>query len=342
MKRIFTILACAALIVCACDELKPDNGNENGGEQNGEVNKPVEKKDPVAYSFAKESAKLTSEVEVVLNLIGETGDEEFTLPFVIDDASTAAAADFEVKDGATAFVFGKGSKSASITLVSKMTELPAEALTVIVALDKDAIAEAYPERFNEDGVNLTFTALLTSAPMFDDFEGKWAYESAVILDNPDAEYSLMIFEAMFDGDTIDEHPTGTSSDILEFKNVDGTQKLIPSGNGAVMNYFKECEVSGFDATQYNWYWGWETEMGTTYDVAEITLSTANVAYSAANPLEREASIYAFVEENTLTVFIYDYIPTDFFESTYDRYKDMWEDYFALYYDLCFTFTKVTE
>ena len=107
-------------------------------------------KEKVAYSFAKREAKLIGEVEVTLNLIGETSGADFvaggeyTLPFVIE-SSAVAGTDYEVKDGAKAFVVAKGEKSASITLKS-LVENPEGVKELVIKLDETAIAAAYGER----------------------------------------------------------------------------------------------------------------------------------------------------------------------------------------------------
>ena len=86
-------------------------------------------------------------------------------------------------------------------------------------------------------------------------------------------------------------------------------------------------------------------MGKEYDVVEIDLSKANVTYSSTATEERAAKILVNLSEdkNTLNVFIADYVPTDFFTFSYEFWTmmEMWGDY-SFYYDLYFTFTRVTE
>ena len=318
----------------------------------------VGSKEKIAYSFAQKETKLVDEVDIVLNLIGETSGANFVaggeivLPFTIDAASTATAADYEVKDGATAFVFAKGSKSAKITLKSKLAEGAKE---VIIKLDETAVANAYGERFSA-GVNASTKAVITKQLIFLDLVGKWAYASTPILDDPEADCWTLgaLLEEVGDGGFNEEFtgidifgfPTGTSSDVLEFKYEDGKQTLEPTGTGAILNYFKKCEVSGFTPKKYAWYfYPGETEMGKEYDVVEIDLSKANVTYSATAAEERAAKILVNLSEdkNTLNVFIADYVPTDFFTFSYEFWSmmEMWGDY-SFYYDLYFTFTRVTE
>ena len=317
-------------------------------------------KEKVAYSFAKREAKLIGEVEVTLNLIGETSGADFvaggeyTLPFVIE-SSAVAGTDYEVKGGAKAFVVAKGEKSASITLKS-LVENPEGVKELVIKLDETAIAAAYGERFSS-GVIASTKAVITKGLIFSDLEGKWAYASTPILDDPEADMwtiGAMLeevgdggFNEDFSGIVITGFPQGQKSDILEFKVNNGEQILVPSGSGSVMSYFKECKVSGFVPEKYNWYYYADpsNEMGKEYNVTKLTLSKANVNYSSATPSEREAQIYVALSEdgNTMNVFIKDYVPTDFFVNSYAFWSmmEMWGD-MAFYYDLYFTFKKVTE
>ena len=317
-------------------------------------------KEKASYSFAKKESKLVDEVEIVLNLIGETSTTNFvaggeiSLPFVIESTAVAGT-DYEVKNGATAFVFAKGQKSASITLKSLVAD-PESIKEIVVKLDETAIAAAYGERFSK-GVIASTKVIITKGLIFSDLEGKWAYANAPILDDPEADYFTfggMLDEAgdggfneEFTGIIIPGFPAGTASDILEFKTVNGQPSLVPSGNGTVLNYFKECEVSDFSAGKYNWYFYSDKDnpMGKEYDITNLKLSKVNAAYSATVNTEKEGAVMVSLSEdgNTLHVFISDYTPTDFYANTYAFYDSigMWAD-MAFYFDLYFTFTRVTE
>lgn len=312
-------------------------------------------KEKIAYSFAKEISKLVNEVDITLNLIGLASGDKFTaggtfeLPFVFDAASTATeGTDFEVKDGATAFVVNNGEKSATITLVAKGEVEGTK--DIIIKLDEAAIAAAYGERFSA-GVITATQVIMTKGLIFSDLEGKWAYASTPILDDPEADcwtFGAMLEEAgdggfneEFTGIVIPGFPTGTADDVLEFKYVDGAATLVPSGTGSVLEYFRECEVSEMTPSSYTWYY-YDGGMGRTYDVTELTLSKANINYSSASAAEAPAKIKVCLSEDgqTLHVFITEYTPTDFFVNTYMFYSmiEMWAD-MAFYFDIYYTFTK---
>ena len=315
-------------------------------------------KETISYSFAQATAELIGETVVTLNLIGGTtgadfvATSEYRLPFTLEGTAVLGT-NFEVDGNATEFVVAKGAKSASITLKAKNYE--EENNTIIVRID----ASAYGDMF-EAGVNSTATVTMIKPLTFADLEGKWAYASTPILDDPEADcwtFGAMLmdgesgiddgtFNDEFTGIVIYGFPEGTSNDILEFKTVDGQQTLIPSGNGSILNYFKECTVSGLTPAKYTWYYYDNIDsLGREYNVAEVTLSSANVTYSATSPSEREAKVFLCLSDdnNTLNVFITDYIPTEFFKTSYALWDamGMWAD-MSSYYDLYFTFTRVAE
>ena len=317
-------------------------------------------KEKVAYSFAKQESKLINEVDVTLNLIGLASGANFTaggnyeLPFVIDEASTAVAGtDFEVKGGATAFVFEKGAKSATVTLVAKGEVEGSK--NVIIKLDEAAIAAAYGDRFSA-GVIASANVVITKGIIFSDLEGKWAYASTPILDDPEADCWTLAgmldevgdggFNDEFTGAAITGFPTANANDILEFKYVDGKASLVPSGSGSVLEYFRTCEVSGFTPGVYNWYYYDNTDgLGRAYNITNLELSKANVNYSMTSPAEAPAKIMVSLSEDgkTLHVFITEYTPTDFFINSYGFWSmmEMWAD-MSFYYDIYYTFTKVAE
>ena len=320
-------------------------------------------KEKAAYSFAQAEAKLSSEVVVTLNLIGLESGANFVaggtyeFPFVVDAASTATSANYEVKGGKTAFVFEKGAKSASVTLVAKGEVEGVKNL--IIKLDETAIAAAYGERFSA-GVNASTTIYITNQLIFSDLVGKWAYSGCPLLESNGEDgidigtiYAFLEesgdggMNETFTGLVIHNFPTGTSEDIIEFKTVDGKSSLIPSGTGSILNYFRECEVTAMAPQNYSWYNYYPAQ---PVDGYKLSLSKVNKLYSSAEEDLKTADIIINLSEdgNTLEVFITtaNYTPADFFTVSYMAFGEMWgvegfEDFVGIY-DLYFTFTKVTE
>lgn len=298
-------------------------------------------KETISYSFAQASVELTGETIVTLNLIGGTTGADFVatgeyrLPFTLEGTAVLGT-NFEVVDNATEFVVAKGAKSASITLKAKAFEDGKS--SIVIGID----ASAYGDMF-EAGVNRTATVTIVKPFGFDDLVGKWAYASAPLIDDPDA--ALWLFDMMLSDlglNTIADYPTGTQSDIIEFKNVEGVHTLTPTGSGTVLNYFRECEVSGFVPGKYTWYF-YGDGIGEEFDIYDINLSKVNYDYSATLNTEQAGSIKIRLTDdgNTLHVFITDYAFTDLFAETYEVMESSWDE-FDLYFDLYFTFTRVTE
>ena len=90
----------------------------------------VPAKELVHYSFTTTELDLVTEMEVVLNLVTESAGteyrtpQEYRIPFSIT-SDAVAGTDYEIKDGAAEFVFAKGTNSATVTIVSLMTSVPA-------------------------------------------------------------------------------------------------------------------------------------------------------------------------------------------------------------------------
>ena len=314
-------------------------------------------KEKASYSFAKKEAKLVDELEIVLNLIGETSTTNFvaggeiSFPFVIESTAVAGT-DYEIKGGATAFVFAKGQKSASITLKSLVAD-PEGAKEIVVKLDETAIADAYGDRFTK-GVIASTKAIITKGLIFADLEGKWAYAGAPVLQSDGTDgidiwtLGALVEEAEdggfkddFSGITILNHPEGTNNDVLEFKSVGGKMTLVPSGNGSVLNFFKECEVTKMTPESYSWY---NFSPAKPMNATKLSLSAADILFAANEDSINAADIIVNLSEDgkTMNLFITtsNYTPSEFFMMTYMVFADMWTTDFCAQYDLYFTFTKV--
>ena len=220
------------------------------------------------------------------------------------------------------------------------------------------MAAAYGERFSA-GVNASTTIHITNQLLFSDIVGKWAYSGSPLLaSNGEDGIDIVTLYAFledsgdggmndnFDGLVINGYPTGTESDIIEFKTVEGKASLIPSGTGSILNYFRECEVTAMVPETYSWYNYYPAQ---PVDGYKLSLSKVNKLYSTEEDLQAADIIINLSEDgNTLDVFITtkSYTPADFFVVSYMAFMEMWgvegfENHVGMY-DLYFTFTKVTE
>ena len=312
----------------------------------------VPAKETVHYHFTTTNLDLITEMEVTLNLVTESAamqgteylaPQEFHLPFTITTTAVPGT-DYEIKDNATEFVFAKGTNSATITLVSKMTTVPDQAPVISITIDEDKIPAEYKELF-APGAPEKFEVNF-GKPLSDEIIGKWAYSSFPIIDDSEADgwlLEMMISEA---GDVMTDLPhNNTPSDIIEFKYENGVNKMITSLSGDLANYFMDCEISDITSMTYKWYY-YSTPR--PLNAISATLSKVNHNFSATSTDEKSATVYFGFSTTSsgrqLHVFVRDYTPTDFLTGTYTAYEgNTWYNQIDTgVWDLYFVFNEVTE
>ena len=312
----------------------------------------VPAKETVHYYFTTTNLDLITEMEVTLNLVTESAamqgteylaPQEFHLPFTITTTAVPGT-DYEIKDNATEFVFAKGTNSATITLVSKMTTVPDQAPVISITIDEDKIPDEYKELF-APGAPEKFEVNF-GKPLSDEIIGKWAYSSFPIIDDSEADgwlLEMMISEA---GDVMTDLPhNNTPSDIIEFKYENGVNKMITSLSGDLANYFMDCEISDITSMTYKWYY-YSTPR--PLNAISATLSKVNHNFSATSTDEKSATVYFGFSTTSsgrqLHVFVRDYTPTDFLTGTYTAYEgNTWYNQIDTgVWDLYFVFNEVTE
>lgn len=312
----------------------------------------VPAKETVHYYFTTTNLDLITEMEVTLNLVTESAamqgteylaPQEFHLPFTITTTAVPGT-DYEIKDNATEFVFAKGTNSATITLVSKMTTVPDQAPVISITIDEDKIPAEYKELF-APGAPEKFEVNF-GKPLSDEIIGKWAYSSFPILDDPEADQATLKMMTDEAGDDLNDLPhNNTSADIIEFKVEDGVNKMVTSLTGDLANYFRDCEITDIAALTYEWYFYYPAR---PLNAISATLSKVNYNFSKTSTDEKTATIYfgfsSSSEGRQLHVFVRDYQPTDFFTGIYSFMEHMmWDMYIADgYWDLYFVFNEVTE
>lgn len=312
----------------------------------------VPAKETVHYHFTTTNLDLITEMEVTLNLVTESAamqgteylaPQEFHLPFTITTTAIPGT-DYEIKDNATEFVFAKGTNSATITLVSKMTTVPDQAPVISITIDEDKIPAEYKELF-APGAPEKFEVNF-GKPLSDEIIGKWAYSSFPIIDDSEADgwlLEMMISEA---GDVMTDLPhNNTPSDIIEFKYENGVNKMITSLSGDLANYFMDCEISDITSMTYKWYY-YSTPR--PLNAISATLSKVNHNFSATSTDEKSATVYFGFSTTSsgrqLHVFVRDYTPTDFLTGSYTAYEgNAWYNQINTgVWDLYFVFNEVTE
>ena len=312
----------------------------------------VPAKETVHYYFTTTNLDLITEMEVTLNLVTESAamqgteylaPQEFHLPFTITTTAVPGT-DYEIKDNATEFVFAKGTNSATITLVSKMTTVPDPAPVISITIDEDKIPAEYKELF-APGAPEKFEVNF-GKPLSDEIIGKWAYSSFPILDDPEADQATLTMITDEAGDDLNDLPhNNTSADIIEFKYKDGVNQMVTSLTGDLANYFRDCEITDITSLTYEWYFYYPAR---PLNAISATLSKVNYNFSATSTDEKSTTVYfgfsTTSDGRQLHVFVRNYTPTDFFTRTYIAYDGtVWQDGIAMgYWDLYFVFNEVTE
>ena len=312
----------------------------------------VPAKETVHYYFTTTNLDLITEMEVTLNLVTESAamqgteylaPQEFHLPFTITTTAVPGT-DYEIKDNATEFVFAKGTNSATITLVSKMTTVPDPAPVISITIDEDKIPAEYKELF-APGAPEKFEVNF-GKPLSDEIIGKWAYSSFPILDDPEADQATLTMITDEAGDDLNDLPhNNTSADIIEFKYKDGVNQMVTSLTGDLANYFRDCEITDITSLTYEWYFYYPAR---PLNAISATLSKVKYNFSATSTDEKSTTVYfgfsTTSDGRQLHVFVRNYTPTDFFTRTYIAYDGtVWQDGIAMgYWDLYFVFNEVTE
>ena len=131
----------------------------------------------------------------------------------------------------------------------------------------------------------------------------------------------------------------SENDYLEFIHTDGNDIIIPHLTGSLKNFF--CNPSGHKVTFDHIEKGlldWEKDE--EYDAPYYIISGANKFFSSqkSDPADVIMGIDK-LDDNNIIIYFHEYIPTDFFVSTYNDYDEEFDvDMFGINYK----FTRVAE
>lgn len=263
-------------------------------------------KEKLYYSFANPQVHFSGTYELELTLVGATSGEKFRaegelkVPFIIDGTAEEGT-DFEVEGGEHYLVAADGSNVAKVKFISKHETVPEVVPTLFVKIPEDAA------RFIA-GVNPVVELGFSDAPFFGDLVGKYTYSSYPIKDDEDADLSLFEMLAFSEtGDTWDNIPCNhfDATSTVEFKVVDGVNKLLVSGPGDIFDYLVETEVTDVRPYKYTWYY-YQPYRPLT-NAVELTLSKVNYAFNNKTTDYREGSLILNLgEDGKLDVIIPDY------------------------------------
>lgn len=331
--------------------------------QNAKATVVITPKEKVYCSFEKSATRLSGTVEstISLKLFGAATGEKFQasgelkIPFTVSGTAVEGT-DYEIVGGEKFLVAAAGAKVATVKIKSKHEAVPETIPTLTIAL-------AGSERFIA-GVNASTDIVFGGVLQFAEIVGKWAYSSYPLKDDPEADdigtFTMMMGET---GDTWETNIPckNTTSDVVEFKTVDGKNQLTVSGTGDIFDFLADCEVTDVVARPYKTYI-YNKNSGWTNSV-ELILSKVNYDFSKTSKTFKAGKIIVNLSEDgtTLDVVIpvcYDYVGRDNFVPKGDYFKGLhgysdgliWDMYKGLdfngdecnLFDCVYVFKKVAE
>ena len=258
--------------------------------QNAKATVVITPKEKVYCSFEKSATRLSGTVEstISLKLVGATtGDKfqtsgELKIPFTVSGTAVEGT-DYEIVGGEKFLVAADGAKVATVKIKSKHETVPETIPTLTIAL-------AGSERFIA-GVNASTDIVFGGVLQFAEIVGKWAYSSYPIKDDEEADlatFSAMAFAET--GDTWDNIPCNhfDATSSIEFKTIDGVDKILVSGPGDIFDYLVGTEVTGLTPCTYSWYY--YQPVRPLENAVKLTLAKVNASFSPTVKDEKEGSI----------------------------------------------------
>ena len=280
--------------------------------------------------------RLVSEIDIRIEVEGENSGSSFrattdiVLPIEIDPSSTAILnEDFELENGITSVTIPKGSYYTRFKIKIKEGAEDYTGKNAILKLGTpvDNSELYYPGSFVSYNIKL-------DQLKFTDMLGKWKPVEIKDKDN-------YVYIGMPDEDWVNSLPENNgANDYLEFVHQeDGTDKIIPYLTGDLKNFF--CNPQGhtvvFDHIEkgiYNWIADEE------YDAPYFITSQVNRCFSKRKTELGNAFIgLDKIDDNNIIIYFHDFIPTDFFSSTFEEYGHYFD---ASFFGITYAFTRVVE
>ena len=312
--------------------LIPVNGYSLGNKNVAMI--PVEVKERIMYSFTSSYSRLLSEVEVWVELRGETtgtgfvAPSDINLPISLAEGSTAVlGTDLELQDGMTSVTIKQNERRTHFTV--KLVEGAEDYAGKTAVLQLSAPTNDTEMYYAGSFVSCT---IALDQLKFTDMLGKW---KPVAITNKDAFVMLEIPEEEYDG-LLPE--TNAQGDYLEFVHeADGTDKIVPHLTGDLTSYF--CNADGhkivFDHIEKGFYdWANWDEL----DIPYFTISGVNTLFSKKKVETGDVFIgLDKIDDDNIYVYFHEYTPTDFFVQSFEDYG--WD---ASFFGITYKFTRVKE
>lgn len=313
--------------------LVPVNGYSLGNKNVAMI--PVETKERIMYSFTTSFSRLLSEVEIWVELRGETTGKDFVaptdiqLPISLAEGSTAVlGTDVELENNMTYVTIKQKERRTKFTV--KLAEGASDYAGKKAILQLSAPAENtelyYAGSFATCTLNL-------DQLKFTDMLGKW---KPVGITNKENFVAVEMEPEEYEG-LLPEH--NSPDDYLEFVHEDdGTDKVIPHLTGDLTSYF--CNPSGhkivFDHIEKGFM---EFDTGREFDIPYFKISGVNTLFSKKQQQTGDVFIgLEKVDDDNILIYFHEYTPTDFFLQTYE----MWGEFDATIFGITYKFTRVKE
>ena len=293
---------------------------------------PIETKERIMYSFTSSYSRVLSTVEIWVEVQGEISGKSFkalsdiTFPLEIGSSSSAIiGTDFTAP---TSITIPKNGRQAHFTVAIQEDAEDYAGKTATINLKAPSEGDSdlyYPGSF------ISYSLKLDQVK-FIDMLGKW---KPVEITN---EINFELYEIPAE-DMVNLPVKNSENDYLEFIHTDGNDIIIPHLTGSLKNFF--CNPSGHKVTFDHIEKGlldWEKDE--EYDAPYYIISGANKFFSSqkSEPADVIMGIDK-LDDNNIIIYFHEYIPTDFFVSTYNDYDEEFDvDMFGINYK----FTRVAE
>ena len=347
MKKIIYFLCLSALTLTFTSCSDDDDNETKKPTSFDEINEKV------MYSFDALSQSMSNTLDVKVILRGEetgksfSAPEDINIPFEVKEESTAKlGTDYTIEGYVPAENTVSGDAEPKpkiqhyITVKAGTNEgtvrfTAGESVTGI----KDIILALNAPEKNTDkfylGNNEQMSIYITKANTnFSNFAGSW---KPVEITNK-ANWQTLGIPAE---DYTNLPETFNTGDYLELVDANGTLKVIPHVTGSLKNYFcgAEHEVSFLSVENY---FDFSMDDWDGVDIVYYTIKGANKYFSATQSETADLKIGLYkVDDNTINVFIHEYVPTDFFYSSFnDTFFGEWNFNAPSVFGITYKFTRM--
>ncbi|WP_455497395.1 hypothetical protein [Coprobacter sp.] len=349
MKKIIYLLCLSALSLTftSCND------------DDDETKKPTtvdEIDENIMYSFDASSQSMSNTLDVKVILRGEetgkafSAPEDINIPFEVDSKSSAKIGTDYTIEGYTPnenstsgnaegneseakikhFITVKaGTNEGTVRFTAGESVTSIKNIILKINAPEKNSDKFYPGNYEQMGIYIT-----KANTNFSSFAGNW---EPVEITN---KMNWLLMEIPTE-DYTNLPETFNAGDYLELVDANGTQKIIPHVAGSLKNYFcgTEHEVSFLSVENF---WDYSIESFDGIDIVYYTIKGANKYFSATRSEAADLKIGFYkVDDNTINIFIHEYVPTDFFYSSFnDTFAGDWNFNAPSVFGITYKFTRM--